>query len=179
MGRPRKKPAADASTEVAKVPRYPLRKLPMSDTTYKVAFLDACGVTPLSAIAESAGCTEQHVKNMRTHPDYKKLVVEYLDSAEFDPSLELRLFVRRSLDAAAQALDAAVDQLGATLVDDSGQDTGLPQPLIRQGAIKEILANMGRLATAHAKAAESSGPQAGTVVNITFPARPDVEVDGG
>lgn len=176
--KPRKKAATGKAVE--KQPRYPERPLPRTDVTYKIAFLDACGVTPLRAIAEQTGCTEQHVKNLRTHPEYKRLVAEYLDSAEFEPSLELRLFVRRSLDAAAQALDAAVDQLGETLVDDQGQDTGIPQPVIRQGAIKEILANVGRLAAANARATEPGAVAPGAVVNITFPAsgEPEVIVDG-
>jgi hypothetical protein len=139
--------------------------MPRTELTMKIALLDAYGYNARE-ISDEVGCTHNHVRNLRTHPDYRKLLREFYDGQDFDGSLAFRVYEQRLARLAYAALDALGEQLTETLRSDDGEDTGLPQPQIRQGAAKEILGAVGRHVAAHARASSPTAGSSGGSVTV-------------
>lgn len=140
----------------------------------KIALLEAYGYNARE-IADKLGCTHAHVRNLRTHPDFRLLLREFYEGRDFDGSLAFRVYEQRLARLSYTALETLESQLGESVVLDDGTDTGIPQAAIRQGAAKEILGAVGRHVMAHARAvapaAGSGGGGGGGTIHIHLGSR--------
>lgn len=145
---------------------YPDRDIAITEQVYRAAFMTALGYTPVD-VAKELGTTRQTIANYRQNKKFQTLVRDLDAAGDFEPSLEMRLLLRQTMQAATEAIEVLKSQFSATLITADGHDTGLPQSKIQQDAAVKMLEHLGRMVGAQAKAAGggSDGDQV-VIVNV-------------